>query len=49
MGKATVSGIPFCLKYCVIFGVCTEFINLAAGCCGLDTSVLFIPFKQMMV
>jgi hypothetical protein len=29
-GKIII-GVPTCLKYCEIFIVCTEFINVAAG------------------
>jgi hypothetical protein len=30
-GKITVSGISNCLNYCVIFIVCTQCTNMAAG------------------
>ena len=30
-GKITVSGILNCLKYCMIFVVCTKFTNVPMG------------------
>jgi hypothetical protein len=31
-GKITISGVPNCLKYCVIFVIYTQFTNTIAGC-----------------